>query len=293
MCKMLQPSRCLFRVKAIFGHLASRNAMSTINQDEGLPRAIKEESIEIDGQNIHYDWCGTGRHALLLLPGALGSSRTDFLPQLQNLNRDIFTLYAWDPPGYGKSRPPDRDWPVHFLGRDADVAAKLMQKLGIDKYSVVGWSDGGITGLMVAARNPQKVRKLVIWGSNAYVDPSDVAIFEGIRDIDKWSERMKQPFLELYGREYFSDQWSKWVDAYVGYVKARDGDICKDELKNIVSPTLIVHGQKDALVPQFHPDYLRANIKDCQLVNWPEGKHNLHLRYYKEFNSLVEKFLLK
>ena len=44
---------------------------------------------------------------------------------------------------------------------------------------MLGWSDGGITGLMVAARNQERVKKLVIWGSNAYVDPTDIPIFEG------------------------------------------------------------------------------------------------------------------
>ena len=80
----------------------------------------------IDGQPLHYQRAGHGQHVLLLLPGALGSGQTDFLPQLTGLNPEIFTIIAWDPPGYGHSRPPDRDF-NDFYRKDAFMAAKLMK----------------------------------------------------------------------------------------------------------------------------------------------------------------------
>ena len=46
--------------------------------------------------------------------------------QTENMNKDLLTLIAWDPPGYGLSRPPDRDWSHDFLRRDAEYAARLM-----------------------------------------------------------------------------------------------------------------------------------------------------------------------
>jgi len=57
----------------------------------------------------------------------LGCSQTDFKQQLEHFNKDLFTLVAWDPRGYGKSIPPTRDWPEQFFRRDADDAAKLME----------------------------------------------------------------------------------------------------------------------------------------------------------------------
>ena len=47
---------------------------------------------------IHYELGGRGSHPVLLLPGALGSSRTDFEPQLRLLGDDEHLgLVAWDP----------------------------------------------------------------------------------------------------------------------------------------------------------------------------------------------------
>ena len=47
------------------------------------------------------------------------------------------------------------------------------------RFSVLGWSDGGITALIVTGRYPELVHKLVVWGANAYILPTDMPIFEG------------------------------------------------------------------------------------------------------------------
>lgn len=57
----------------------------------------------------------------------LGSIFTDFKPQIETLNREKYTIVAWDPPGYGFSRPPNRDFSPGFFYRDADCAISLMK----------------------------------------------------------------------------------------------------------------------------------------------------------------------
>ena len=63
-----------------------------------------------------------------------------------------FTLIGWDPPGFGSSRPPERSFDNCFA-TDAKLAVKLMVSLGFTKFSLLGWSDGGITALIAAARS--------------------------------------------------------------------------------------------------------------------------------------------
>ena len=63
-----------------------------------------------------------------------GSSLTDFGPQLKSLAGPDLTLVAWDPPGYGQSRPPGRQFGPGFYREDALTAAALMQ------VTVEGWS---------------------------------------------------------------------------------------------------------------------------------------------------------
>lgn len=132
--------------------------------------------------NINYVRNGHGRKALILLPGALGSAHTDFKPQIEHLPNLLpnHTIIAWDPPGYGKSRPPNRTFPLDFFHRDAAVANALMESLDFKNYSVLGWSDGGITGLIMAAKYNNAIEKLVIWGANSYIHPDKVKIYESM-----------------------------------------------------------------------------------------------------------------
>jgi valacyclovir hydrolase len=63
----------------------------------------------------------------------IGSIETDFRPQLTSLDKKKFTVVGWDPPGYGKSRPPNRDLSdgVKMFYDDARLAEALM-KVGIN-----------------------------------------------------------------------------------------------------------------------------------------------------------------
>lgn len=246
----------------------------------------------VNGVELHYQRTGAGDHALLLMPGALGSGETDFQPQLNGLNKTHFTVVAFDPRGYGRSRPPHRDFPSDFFHRDAQDGVKLMQDLGFKSFSLLGWSDGGITALIAAALHPTVVRKLVVWGSNAHVSPEDLAIYNSVRDVSRWSERMRKPMEEMYGGDYFKNTWSAWVDGISQFALNPQGNICLELLPQIKCPTLVIHGQKDPMVPSFHPKILLQNIPNAKLHVMPEGKHNLHLRFAAEFNTLVEHFLL-
>ena len=82
-----------------------------------------------------------------------GSTRTDFAPQLEKLNKEKYTVYAFDPRGYGRSIPPTRDWPLLFLQRDAEDAVTLM------KVSLIG-------SVKQAEKNMENVLTETRWDTN-------------------------------------------------------------------------------------------------------------------------------
>ncbi|XP_069814187.1 valacyclovir hydrolase isoform X2 [Dendropsophus ebraccatus] len=252
---------------------------------------ITSGRIQVNGANLHYQRTGCGDHAVLLLPGALGCSQTDFGPQLKFLNKEIFTIIGWDPRGYGLSIPPARDYPPDFFSRDAKDAVDLMQALNFKRFSLLGWSDGGITSLIAAGTYPSLINKLVIWGANAYVTEEDIALYNAVKDVRNWSPKMRKPMEDLYGKEYFANTFSAWVESMAHFTSKSDGNICRHLLPLIGCPTLIIHGMKDSMVPLFHPQFLHQQVKNSRLHLMPEGKHNLHLRYAEEFNRIVEDFL--
>ena len=268
-----------------------------LNQSLTRSAQLVTNSVAVRNEQLHYHLRGNGSHTILCIPGALGTALTDFLPQLEHFGRQEsgFTIVGVDPLGYGASRPPEREFlvkPDHFLKRDALDGHALMQALSFRKFSVLGWSDGGVSAIILAALFPESVKKLVIWGSNAYVTKDDIVLFEKTRDVSNWSQRMRQTMEDIYG-DSFQSLWCRWIDAMKEIYRTRqDGDLCLQEVKRVQCPTLIVHGAKDAMCPQFHAEYLKENIDGSEMIVMMEGKHNLHLRYSQEFNKVIEEFLI-
>ncbi len=75
----------------------------------------------------------------------------------------------------------------------------------------------------MAAMQPDRVRKLVVWGANAYITPEEAQSYDALSNIDTWSERMKKPMVEVYGEDYFRKTWKAWVDSFAGYMATREG----------------------------------------------------------------------
>lgn len=96
-------------------------------------------------------------------------------------------------------------------------------------------------------------------------------------------------YLELYG-DGVQELWSCWIDCLGCIFKECEGNLCQEFLPSITCPTLIIHGEKDPLVPSYHPEYIHKQVKDSILHSMPEGRHNLHLRYAEEFNKYVTDF---
>ena len=94
-------------------------------------RQLSSESgkVLVNGVNLFYEKTGSSEHVVLCIPGAMGSTRSDFGPQLEGLQKD-FTVISFDPRGYGKSIPPERTFPKDFYHKDAEDAAELMLRLG-------------------------------------------------------------------------------------------------------------------------------------------------------------------
>lgn len=276
---------CSNRLVGSSGAMSSRmRTMATSSPTTG--------KLLVDNCSIEYLSKGSGPHPILLLPGALGTSPTDFSPQIEELGKnENFTVVGWDPPGYGGSRPPARTFPDDWFYRDANMAVATMKALGHETFSLVGWSDGGITAMIAAAKYPENVRKLVVWGANAYIADEDIGMIENVADVSKWSDRMRAPMEAIYGDE-FPSLWKAWCDAYIK-IHRDGGDVCTKELKNIVAPTLAIHGAKDAMVLGEHIHHLNENIKGSKIYIFEDGKHNLHFKYKKEFNEMVANFLIE
>ncbi|MFO1248719.1 MAG: alpha/beta hydrolase [Alphaproteobacteria bacterium] len=238
--------------------------------------------------NLHFERSGKGA-PLLLIPGALGTGRGDFEHQIAWFAARRFDVIAPDLRGYGQSRPPRREYPLDFYHRDAADMFALMTALGHERFSIIGWSDGGNIATIMAATRPDCVSKLVVFGGQSFLTAGEIAAFNAIRNISAWSPRAAQAMRAIYGDE-LDDLWDRYVSGQEALFNA-GGDLYQDLLAKVICPTLVLHGAKDPLVPALHPDAIHRGIAGSRLHIFADGKHNIHQRYADDFNAMTFAFL--
>jgi valacyclovir hydrolase len=244
-------------------------------------------NTESSNVELRYKTRGSGE-PLLLIPGALGTAESDFSHQIEWFGRS-YQVVAPDPRGYGASRSCERDYSPGFYERDAEDMLALMSSLGYERFSIMGWSDGANVAVLMAVQAPARVRQLVLWGGNSFLSEEELKAFQAIRSISFWSPRAAEAMRVIYGAE-LDGLWERYIagleDLYRG-----GGDIYRSRLHRIQCPTLVLHGDKDPLVPGMHPAIIHERIAGSQLHRFPEGKHNIHIKYAEQFNQIVLSFL--
>ncbi len=120
--------------------------------------AVEDLFVQVDGARVHYQRAGSGR-PLLLIHGLVGSAK-NWRRNIEDLANDA-TVYAIDLLNMGESdRVPGLD---ASLEATADAIARWMQAVGLEDVDVAAVSHGGAVALMLAARHPERVGKLILF----------------------------------------------------------------------------------------------------------------------------------
>lgn len=229
--------------------------------------------IDLGTDKIYYEIYGKGE-PLLLLHGN-SESIASFTEQIGPLSKH-FQVIAVDTRGHGNSASNYQGSYSYDLF--ADDMIHLMDTLGLKNANILGWSDGGNTGLTMAIQHPERVKKLITMGANAFpgekaIDPDVIKIFEDRKNsyIDK------------------SDPYS------VNHLKLanlvlQQPQINEEQLSSIQVPVLILAGDKD-VIKEEHTRYLHQQIKDSQLLILKDADHYAPIKIPKIFNKTVLDFL--
>ena len=253
-------------------------------------------TVSVNGVDLYFERYGSGPHVILSMPGAIGGT-IFFKPQINHFGRSGsgFTFVTYDPRGYGRSRPSSRVYssPIYYE-IDGKDAVGLMKALGFNKFSILGWCEGGTCAIITAARFPDMIKSLVVWGAHSYLEETDIEIFHKWKSIDTWDPKIRATNEQYYGKD-LALVWDKWFKGFISvyYDPLRQGDICKKEVREVQCPTLILHGNKDQVIPFYHIEFLQRNLQKHQCEIIPGGKHSLHLKHSSIFNSIVDAFITK
>ena len=227
---------------------------------------------------------------VLLIHGFGGTPESDFGAQMPAL-LGHFRVIAPHLHGYGRSSQRSR-YALTFYRDDAADLIQLLDSLNIDKVKVLGFSDGGIVGLLLAALYPQRVLALAVMGAQPTINAQNVA------DIRHWlleiplAEDWQKELAKLHGEPYWRSLPRMYVEGQEALVDAGGVIITDEELASIRCPSLIMHGKRDRIVPADYACIISERIPNSQMLLFDAG-HAAHRRFEKEYTSAVMNFFLK
>ena len=241
----------------------------------------------VNGALIHYEEAGSGP-PLLLLHGGLGTALLHWWRELPRFAAR-FRVIAPDLRGYGRSSPP-RDFPPDFYGRDAADMAALLTAAADEPAHVLGWSDGGIVALVLAATRPDLVRSLIVVGAQARLLPEERAGWPAMVDLSGWSEGARRRHVEAHGSDNWAAMLQRVIPGYAHILEAEGGEIVSRRLDAIRCPTLIIHGEDDPIVPSVHAQELHAAIAASRLHIYPHTGHLPQREHEADFHERASAF---
>jgi len=227
------------------------------------------------------------KSSVLLIHGFAGTSESDFAGQLPVL-RQKYRVVAPHRHGYGRSTH-RQAYALTFYRDDAADLAALLDTLHIEQTLVLGFSDGGIVGLLLAALYPARVKALAVMGAQPTINARNTA------DIRHWllekplPQEWQEELATLHGDPYWRSLPSMYVEGQDALVAAAGVIISDEELANISCPALIMHGKRDRIVPADYASVLHKHIAGSELVLFDAG-HAAHLRCEQEYTSAVLDF---
>lgn len=235
---------------------------------------VSGKYMQLRNFSMYYEIYGQGE-PLLLIHGN-GGSISNMANQVPYFSRS-YKVIAADSRSQGKSTDPQDSLSYEMM---ADDYAVLLDSLHLDSAYVIGWSDGGIIGLLLAIRHPEKVKKLAATGAN--IRPDTTAF--SAREI----QSMKDFVASLRAQK--QDQKVK-NDLKLTQMMIDEPNISGSSLQQIHCPAMIIGGDRDIIKPSHTLEIFQA-IPRGYLWILPGSGHGTLIDFKDDFNDQVGKFFL-
>lgn len=221
----------------------------------------------------HYIERGTGE-PLILLHGN-GEDCSYFVHQMEPFARH-FRVIAPDTRGHGQTPRGDAPFTIRQFAEDLLV---FMDRLGLDKADILGFSDGGNIAMIFAMEHPERVGRLILDGAN--LDAS------GVKRSIQIPIEIGYRFARLFAAR---NPGARKNTEMLGLM-VNDPNVRPEELPRIQAPTLVIAGDKD-MIKDAHTRLIAAHIPGAEL-EIIRGDHFIANKEPAAFNEAVLRFLLR
>lgn len=230
---------------------------------------------------VHHVVTGPDDAPVVVLSNSLGSTASMWDAQAVELARH-FRVVRYDTRGHGGSPVPPGPYDIDDL---ADDVVALLDSLGVEKAHFVGLSLGGMTGMRLAARNPERVDRLVVLCTGAKLDPSSAWHDRAATVRANGSSAVAEAVVARWFTPDFLEEnpdVRAECEAVVSATPAEGYASCceviaemdlRPDLPGIAAPTLAIAGADDPATPPPHLEAIADGVQDGRLIVVPGSAH--------------------
>jgi pimeloyl-ACP methyl ester carboxylesterase len=252
---------------------------------------------------LYYEEHGAGE-PLVLIPG-FGNGLWIWFKQVSALS-EKFRVITFDPRGISRSAAPDEPISIRMI---ADDVAALLCALRIDGAHILGASFGGFVAQEFALAYPQMTRSLILcctsFGGPHHIPPplttlQAIASTKGLNTEERVRENLLLAFSPGYLEEN-TEEVKKVIEmraanpvpehAYLHQLQAAMVFNTEERVPDISTPTLVITGDADIIVPFDNSRNLASRIHGASLVIIEGGSHTFFIERAAEFNHTVSEFI--
>ncbi|WP_156291981.1 alpha/beta fold hydrolase [Oceanobacillus salinisoli] len=249
---------------------------------------VSASILRIEGVNIYCEYILNGKPPIILIHGFVSSTYT--FNRIIPLLKEHFSILALDLPGFGRSEKSTSF--VYSYHNYAKLVVKCMEFFGLTNVTIVGHSMGGQIALYTAKLIPEKVKKLILLGSSGYLKSANKllvyssylplfnlfvkrtvnnrSVKESLRNVFYNASKITEDHIREFERPLKDKNFCK---SLIRLLRHREGDLTSEELKEIQTPTLLIWGEDDAVVPLSVGKRLARDLPNAELITYKETGH--------------------
>lgn len=251
-----------------------------------------------DGCRIAYRFDGTEDAPVLMLSNSLGTDMQMWEPQIAAF-AERFRVLRYDSRGHGASDSPAGAYSMDRLGRDA---VQLLDAVGVEQADFCGLSKGGMVGQWLGVRAPERIGKLVLANTSAYMGPPSgwQSRIEGV--VTKGMAPLTEASIARWFTPDFPAQAPEAIapirkmllacdpQGYAGCCAAiRDMDL-RPTAPLIMPPVLVIAGKQDPSTSVEDGQWLADTVRQGRLAVL-DAAHLSNVEAPLDFNRVVLSFL--
>ena len=243
--------------------------------------------VKVGDVELYYETHGAQGPHLMLICGLGGHILGWDIELIDALERKA-QLILFDNRGAGRSDKPDSEYSIEM---HADDAAGLLDVIGVEKASIMGVSMGGMIAQEFALRHPGKTDSLMLCctspGSHRMAMPSQ-EVLETLADVDGYTpEEIARKNRPLSFTQKFMDENLDWLEekmrrelahptpafSFKRQMAAAMQHNAYSRLPDIKSPTMVMTGDEDILIPPENSELLASQIPASVLKRYDGVGH--------------------